>query len=177
MEGKLVRLRALELNDARLIYTWENQPDLWRVSQVPGPYSLAAIQEYVKNAMNNDILVMKQARFMIERLEDNQSIGMIDLFDIDMINSRAGIGIMIDAKARKQGYASDALRLIVRYGFEHLKLHQLYAEADVLNEASLRLFKTAGFEITGRKKDWVRINKGWEDVLVFQLINYGMIEE
>ncbi|MGC8865840.1 MAG: GNAT family N-acetyltransferase [Bacteroidales bacterium] len=177
MEGKLVRLRALELDDARFIYTWENQPDLWRVSQVPGPYSLSAIQEYVKNAMTHDILAMKQARFMIERLEDNQRIGMIDLFDIDMINSRAGIGIMIDPRARKQGYASDALRLIVRYGFEHLKLHQLYAEVDLLNEVSLKLFKSAGFEITGCKKDWVKVGQGWEDVMVFQIINLGQVED
>ncbi|MDK2910398.1 MAG: diamine N-acetyltransferase [Bacteroidales bacterium] len=171
MEGKLVRLRALEMSDVSLIYQWENQPDIWQTSQVPGPYSMEAIRLYIQNALTHSVLAMQQVRFMIETLDDHVRVGLADLFDIDMLNRKAGIGIMIDAEHRKKGYAADALHLVISYGFNHLKLHQLYADIAISNRKSLSLFRSAGFIQTGRRKDWVKIPGGFEDALFLQFIN------
>lgn len=171
MEGKLVRLRALEMSDVSLIYQWENQPDIWQTSQVPGPYSMDAIRLYVQNAMTNSVLAMQQVRFMIETLNDHIPLGLADLFDIDMLNRKAGIGIMIDALHRNKGYAGDALQLVISYGFNHLKLHQLYADIAISNQNSLSLFCSAGFVLMGQKKDWIKTPGGFEDASFLQLIN------
>lgn len=175
MEGKLVRLRALELDDAALIYMWENQPELWRTSIAPGPYSLESIRLYVQNAMKHNVMAMQQVRFIIESLEEARPVGMIDLFDIDVLNQKAAVGIMVDAGFRKKGYAGDALRLIISYGFEYLYLHQLYADVAISNEASLRLFRSAGFEVSGRRKDWIKTESGFEDALFMQLLKTGAV--
>lgn len=171
MEGKLVRLRALEMSDVSLIYQWENQPEIWQTSQVPGPYSMEAIRQYVQNAMTHSVLAMQQVRFVIETLDDHVPVGLADLFDIDMLNRKAGIGIMIDAEHRKKGYAADALRLVISYGFNHLKLHQLYTDIAISNQNSLSLFRSAGFIQTGRRKDWVKTPGGFEDAFFLQFIN------
>src|SRR4030095_609214 len=48
-----------------------------------------------------------------------------------------------------RGYATEALAAVVRYAFEQLSLSQLAAVNDVPNEASNRLLKRLGFEVTG----------------------------
>jgi diamine N-acetyltransferase len=159
------------MDDAPLIYMWENQPEIWRTSLLPGPYSMESIRQYVQNATRHNILAMQQVRFLIETIEKKQPVGMIDLFDIDVLNQKAAVGIMIDAGFRKKGYAAEALRLIISYGFTHLYLHQLYADIAISNEASLRLFRSAGFEVSGRRKDWIKTTSGFEDALFMQIFN------
>ena len=95
----------------------------------------------------------------------------IDLFDFDPYNRRAGIGILIhEEKERRQGYASEALKLILQYGFHTLDLHQLYCNVNPENTASMRLFLKHGFVPTGTKKEWVRIQNRWQDEILLQRI-------
>jgi diamine N-acetyltransferase len=51
-----------------------------------------------------------------------------------------------------------------------LQLHQLFANIDTENQASLALFTTFGFEKIGVKKDWNFINNSFKDEAIFQLI-------
>ncbi len=102
---------------------------------------------------------------------EKQTIGSIDLFDIDNLHQRAGVGILIaDKENRRQGYASQALKALIEYCSEVLLLHQLYCNIDEDNESSIRLFQKRGFEITGEKKDWIRTKNGWKTEYFLQLI-------
>ena len=67
---------------------------------------------------------------------------MIDLFDFDFKNSRAGVGILVkEPTDRLKGYGREALKLLVDYSFGHLNLHQLYCHISEENEASIKLFE------------------------------------
>ncbi|MFW5916403.1 MAG: GNAT family N-acetyltransferase, partial [Bacteroidota bacterium] len=100
------------------------------------------------------------------------TIGSVDLFEIDNFHQKAGIGILIHkGKYRNRGYAAQALNVMIRYAFDVLLLHQLYCNIDEDNEASLKLFKKMGFQVTGNKKDWIRTKDGWKNELFLQLIN------
>ena len=62
---------------------------------------------------------------MIEK--EGVAIGTIDLFDYEPMHARAGLGIWIVQESnRRQGYAKEALRLIIEYAFFKLQLNQLY---------------------------------------------------
>ena len=87
---------------------------------------------------------------------DSAVIGLIDIFDFDPKNKRAGIGILIkDEKNRFKGFGKEALNLLVDYCFKILHLHQVYANISETNTPSLKLFQNNGFETIGMKKDWV----------------------
>ena len=98
-------------------------------------------------------------------------LGLIDVFDFDFKNKRAGIGIVIkDSAQRAKGYGSEALQLLIAYSFKHLNLHQLYCHILETNTASLKLFQGQGFEIIGLKKDW-NFNAGaYHNAYALQLI-------
>jgi diamine N-acetyltransferase len=68
------------------------------------------------------------------------------------------------------GYATDALQLLCSYATDYLRLHQLFANITSDNLASIQLFKSAGFELAGTKKDWRRTPDGWKNELMFQKI-------
>jgi diamine N-acetyltransferase len=104
--------------------------------------------------------------------ESDTAIGLIDLFDFDPRNKRAGIGIVIqNDKDRSKGFGQEALGLLIDYSFKQLQLHQLYANIGSENVSSLNLFTTFGFQKIGVKKDWIYINNAYQDELLFQLIN------
>ena len=171
LKGKNIYLRALEPEDLEFIYAIENDESIWEVSNTQTPYSRFLIRQYLENA-HQDIYEAKQLRLVICKNEDFEAIGLIDLFDFDPRNNRAGVGILIkDSGNRNSGIGTEALDLLIRYSFTKLNLHQLYANIDLENEVSLALFTNFGFQTIGIKKQWNLINGRYKDEALFQLIN------
>jgi diamine N-acetyltransferase len=173
LKGETIYLRALEPNDLEFVYTMENDQSIWEVSNTHTPYSRFLVKQYLENA-HQDIYEAKQLRLAICQEEDFPAIGLIDLFDFDPKNNRAGIGIVIQAlENRKQNVGSEALELLIRYAFYNLNVHQLYANIATQNEASIALFTKFGFQKIGVKKDWTFVNGSYKDEALFQLINHS----
>lgn len=167
LENGKVRFRALEPDDVDLLYEWENNAEIWEVSNTYEPFSKYVLSKYIKESQR-DIYEAKELRMIIETLDGN-AVGAIDLFDFDPFHLRAGVGILIhDEKNRNQGYASDALQLLCNYAQNYLRLHQLYANISEENLASIQLFTSNGFEQCGTKKDWRNTLDGWRAELLFQ---------
>ena len=169
LEFGKIRFRALEPDDIDLLYDWENNTEIWDVSNTYEPFSKYILAKYIKDSQR-DIYESRQIRMIIETL-DGTAVGAIDLFDFDPYHFRAGVGILIhDHKNRNLGYASDALKLLCDYAANYLRLHQLYANITADNLASIQLFSSNGFELCGTKKDWRNTPTGWKTELMFQKI-------
>jgi diamine N-acetyltransferase len=169
MIGKNISLRALEPSDSELLYLWENDPEVWIVSNTSAPYSQFAIDQYILNS--GDIYTSKQLRLMIILNEEpSTAVGAIDLFDFDPQNLRAELGILIANDFRGRGFATEAIELMKNYAFNTLNLHQLYAHIPCNKELNLHLFEKCGFVHTSTLKSWRRNNKTWLDEYVMQLI-------
>jgi diamine N-acetyltransferase len=171
LKGDNIYIRALEPNDLEFIYAMENEQAIWEVSNTQTPYSRFLVKQYLENA-HQDIYEAKQLRLAICQDRDFPALGLIDLFDFDPKNNRAGVGIVIQGKDnRKQNIGSEALGLLIQYAFYHLNLHQLHANIGTENEASKALFTKFGFQCIGIKKDWNLVNGIYKDEAIFQLIN------
>ncbi|MFD2823913.1 GNAT family N-acetyltransferase [Lacinutrix iliipiscaria] len=170
LKGEYIYLRALEPEDLDFIHTIENDESLWEVSNTQTPYSKYLIKQYLDHA-HKDIYEVKQLRLVISNYDD-EALGLIDIFDFDFKNRRAGIGILIkENENRQKGYGAAALKLLVDYCFTHLDLHQLYCNISEDNALSVKLFTNQGFEKIGLKKDWNIINGKFKNEYIFQLIN------
>ncbi len=169
-----ISLRAVEPEDLALLYLWENDRTVWHVSNTLVPFSRYQLKLYIESDPGN-IHAHQQLRMMIDCRESKTSpirtVGTIDLFDFDSIHQRAGLGILIASEEdRRQGYAFEAIQLMIEYCRKVLFLHQLYCNISAGNTSSIKLFGKAGFEITGTKKDWLKTENGWEDEFLLQLI-------
>lgn len=171
LKGKKIFLRALEPNDLEFIYAIENDESVWEISHTQTPYSRFLVRQYLENA-NQDIYEAKQLRLAICENDNENAIGLIDLFDFDPKNNRAGIGILIkNTDNRNQGIGTEALGLLINYAFYNLNLNQIYANIDTQNIGSLKLFTNFGFQKIGIKKQWNLVNGVYKDEALFQLIH------
>lgn len=167
--SKNIALRAAEPSDAQLIYLWENDQTVWRVSDTIAPFSMHHIEQFI--VQNNDLYANRQLRMMIDQLSTDKTVGCIDLYDFDPFHERAGVGIMIEAGAQRQGLASEALQLLEEYAFGVLQLNQLFCLIGQDNEQSIKLFTKNGYAQCGLRKSWLKTPKGFIDQLEFQRIN------
>lgn len=175
LENSVVKLRAPEPEDVDLLYSWENNMEIWKVSNTLTPFSKFLLKKYIETS-HHDIWESKQLRLIIEAKDQNSlmnvPVGLVDLFDFDPYHLRAGVGVLIaNRENRRKGYATEALRVLISYAFEVLQLNQLYVNISVSNAISLQLFTNLGFEMVGIKKAWLKTRTGWEDEAMLQLLN------
>lgn len=172
LQSKNIYLRPLEPEDLDFLYQAENNTDIWELSSNQTPYSRFALKQYIERTLSEDIYALKELRLVICKTEDDSKIGLIDLFDFDPKNKRAGIGILItDIKNRNSGYGSQVLEALINYAFDILQLHQLYCNILAENQKSINLFLKYDFQQIGIKKDWIFDGKNYKDEILFQLIN------
>lgn len=174
LKGKHIYLRALETEDLEFVHAIENDEEIWHLSHTQTPYSRFLIKQYLE-AAHKDIYEAKQFRLVISNYDD-QPLGMIDIFDFDFLNKRAGVGVLIkNKKNRSKGVGTEALQLLVNYSFNKLQLHQLYCNITEDNTASLKLFTKQGFKKVGLKKDWTFTNNKFKNEYLLQLIQTDVL--
>ena len=170
LKGKHIYLRALEPEDLDFVFSIENDENFWEVSNTQTPYSRFLIKQYLEHS-HKDIYEVKQLRLVISS-NDNKILGLIDIFDFDFKNSRAGIGILIkETIDRQKGFGNEALKLVIDYCDAYLGLHQLFCNISEDNSDSLKLFASQGFETIGLKKDWNNVNGSYKNEYLLQRIN------
>lgn len=169
LHGNTIHLRALEPEDLQFLFDTENDESFWQVSHTQVPFSKFLLKQYLENA-HLDIFEAKQLRLIIQENLNNTPVGIIDLFDYNPQHKRAGIGILIHEKYQKNGFASEALQLLIEYSFTHLNLHQLYANITTDNTKSIALFLKHNFTEIGIKKEWTFSKGTFNDEILFQLI-------
>ena len=169
LKGDTINLRALEAEDLDFLYELENNTAIWEISGTITPYSKHVLKLYLENAYR-DIYDVKQLRLCI-CTKENETVGLIDLFDFDPKHRRAGIGIVVLETGRNKGIGAEAIALLCKYAFTVLNLRQLYANVGEDNAASLHLFDKIGFEKVGVKKDWILSEGKFKNEVLLQKIN------
>jgi ribosomal-protein-alanine N-acetyltransferase len=109
--------------------------------------------------------------FLIFRVEDGTLLG-----GINIVNVRGGIvqsgtlGYWIGAPFARRGYMTDALRAMLRFAFDDLRLNRVEAACLPDNVASRRLLEKCGFAREGYARQYLRIDGRWQDHLTFAIL-------
>jgi RimJ/RimL family protein N-acetyltransferase len=83
---------------------------------------------------------------------------------------RASLGYVLSRGFWGQGYATEAVRALVGFGFESLKMHRIMATAHPDNRASGRVLEKVGFRYEGRRREDKLVRGEWRDSLVFSML-------
>lgn len=107
--------------------------------------------------------------FAITLPEEDQLIGFARL---GLSGVRAAkLGYAIHAAQWGHGYATDAIRTLVDFGFHNLNLHRVSAAIGPENVASIEIAKRLGFRYEGRLRDHVYTNNAWRDSLLYSILD------
>lgn len=99
-----------------------------------------------------------------------QIIGMISLMNVSEKNRNAEIGYWLGKKYWGKGYATEAVSLILRYGFKELKLFRIWARVFHPNLTSIRLLEKVGFTLEGRLRNNIKKSGRWLDELCYGIL-------
>lgn len=102
--------------------------------------------------------------FLICRVQDRAIVGSINLSQIFLGGFRSAyLGYYMGEQYSGQGYMTEAFQLMLRYAFEHLRLHRLEANIQPHNVASIALVKRAGFIREGFSRRYLKVCGRWRD--------------
>ena len=174
LQGEHLILRAVEPEDMDFMYAVGNDPDCWNVSDFTAPYSRFALRQYIESTQC-DIYADRQLRLMMVEQGSGQTVGTVDISDFSPRHARGEVGILVRREYRGRGYAREALTLLCDYAFGFLSLHQLAARIPADHEASLRLFRSCGFEECGLLRQWWSVGNAYKDVVLMQRINFPLL--
>lgn len=159
--GQTVRLALVDPEaDSKLFADWRRDSEYSRLLD-SSPISLLPHQmdkEWIEKE-NLDSYV-----FMIRRLEDDQTIGFIELDGIGWRSRNGWVGIGIGARENwGKGYGTEAFRILIRFAFRELNLRRLSLTVFEYNPRAIRSYEKLGFEVEGRDREWLhRSGRRWD---------------
>lgn len=161
-----ILLRAIEPADLEILYHWENDPAVWRVSGTMAPISRDRLARFISEQVY-DLYATRQMRLIID--VEGVAIGSVDIFDFEPLHRRFGIGILIYAdEHRRRGYARRVIDMVKEYARNTLDLRQIWVTIDEDNPASVALFEGCGFTLSARRREWINMGGKFIDELEYQ---------
>ena len=140
LDTTLINFIDLSLNEKKKILEWRNHNHIrsWMLNR-----EIISLEEHL-NYINSLKLLTDRVYFLVRyRSED---IGVIDLTDIDYLNSRANFGLYVKPNSMGKGFGNILIKLIMDYGFNRLKLKELIAEVFTENRVAIRLYEKFNFK-------------------------------
>lgn len=154
-----IQLRALEREDLRYIHLLNNDNKIMSY-WFEEPYeSFAELQDLFEKHIHNQ----SERRFIL--MDDKQTVGLVELVEIDLIHRNAEFQIIIDPQSQGKGYASIATKLATEYAFMILNLHKIYLLVDKKNHKAIHIYRKTCFQIEGELKEEFFINGSYHDAI------------
>ena len=147
----MVTLRKIEPQDLPFLYRWENDASVWSDGANHNPLSQQDLRDYIA-ATTGDLYRDGQLRLMIN--DQDLTVGCIDLFDLDIRNRRAAIGMYIAPEYRGKGFGKEAVTALEEYAFRHLDIRLLYAVIATANNACTHVFRSLDYQPSSILSGW-----------------------
>ncbi len=127
--------------------------------------SIPGEKEYLEQ--NNN----PESTFSIVTLDEDKLIGTVSLEQVDNINRTATLGIFIgDTDYRSKGYGTEAIRLILEFGFRYKNLHNINLDLMAFNERAYKCYLKCGFKEYGRRRNCKYINGKYYDKISMDIL-------
>jgi RimJ/RimL family protein N-acetyltransferase len=169
--GERVRLRGVREDDLSPLARWEMDAGrLATLSDWVVPPSEAAAKERIAKWSANE---EDRIGFAIETLDDPPVlIGHLGLWGVRPKDRQATLGIALGREYIGRGYGTDAMRVIVGYGFREMGLHRIQLTVAPFNPAGIRAYEKAGFVEEGRHRESVWHDGRWYDEVLMSVLDH-----
>ena len=169
LEGKHVRLRQIEEVDLSKLRDWRNAPHIRAYTREYRPLNMLNQNGWLSSLLTDKTNIM----FILEKLDSSEMIGCCGLTLINWKEGHGEVSIYIgEEKWQEKGYATDALQILLKYGFCELRLHRIYAIIFEYNESSIKFFERNRFKFEGRHREARFWDDKFHDELVYGILDY-----
>ncbi len=167
LEGKKIYLSPISVEDYELYTKWMNDR-----SVTDGTHSTSLLvtiegeKKWIEQMTNS-----KDYIFDIVLQDKDILIGNCSITKIDYVSGTAELGIMIgEEKYRSNGYGQEALKLLLDYGFNFLRLHNICLGVFSFNERAINCYKKVGFKEYGRRTEAYYLDGKYYDIIYLEYL-------
>jgi len=166
LQGERVYLSPVNPDDAEQYTKWMNDPEVaCNLGQHQNVISLRSERKFVEEMAESGY------DFAIVLDESDTLTGNISLEDIGNRDRCATLGLFIgDAENRGKGYGTEAIRLLLRYAFDTLNLHNVKLSVHADNAQGLACYRKVGFKEFGRRRGATFKNGAYVDVVYMDIL-------
>lgn len=166
--GKRVRLRKMELDDASIYHKWRNDIEVMQFTSLSlDVFTYTDTENFVKIITGSH----NSKGYIIEEINTDKPIGVTSLINIDYGNRNAECIIDIGEKEYwSKGFGREAFQLLLDFSFNELNLHKVYLRVFSFNERAINLYQKLGFNEEGKLKEQFYRNGSWHDVVFMGLL-------
>jgi len=163
LKSKRLTLRPPKLSDAPILEKYINDYLVCRyLTNVPFPYPKGGARKWIKQA-NKELKNKKSIHFSI--IYNQQPIGSIGFNKIDFKHQKAGVGYWLAKKYWGLGIMTEALKLVLDFGFNQLKLQRIWSAHFKENNRSKRVQEKSGLKFEGMFRQDILKNKKRHDIV------------
>ena len=167
LENDIVRLRAVEPDDALKMWECDTDSSQWLHCGMMAPVSKENLAQYAVT-YNPDPWEERQLRLVIEQTENGKMSGLVDLYQMHPAHHAAFVGIYVSPEFRRRGIATSSLHLLESYASRLLNVAVLAAKIADGNEASIRLFAKCGYSHCGTLHQWIQSGAKRMNMMLFE---------
>jgi ribosomal-protein-alanine N-acetyltransferase len=171
LQGERVSLREVGPDDATAAFAWAGDPRFFHYMAVEPVGSVAEEAEFLRD-MQAQARARPRVQYhlgVVERSGD-ELIGMVRLGIVAPRFRGADVGYGVRADRWGQGFTSEAVGLVLGFGFEQLGLHRIAAVCDPHNIGSRRVMEKVGMLPEGRLRQDMRSQGRWRDSLAYAIL-------
>ncbi|WP_430787512.1 GNAT family N-acetyltransferase [Virgibacillus flavescens] len=157
-----IHLRKVEMSDTETYHNWRNNMEVME-NTLPDldVNTIGDTEDFIKSICNS----ASSKSYMIELNENNDSIGVVSLINIDFKNRNAECIIDIgNQKYWGNGYGKEAMDLLLDYSFSEMNLHKLYLRVFSFNQRAIKLYERMGFVKEGEQREQLFRNGKWQGI-------------
>ncbi|MFD2924738.1 GNAT family N-acetyltransferase [Halobacillus naozhouensis] len=172
--SKRINLRKVNEGDADIYHKWRNNPVVMEnTSPSLDVYTLEETEEFIRVITGSG----DSKCYMIELNDQDKSIGIVSLINIDYKNRNAECIIDIGEKDYwSNGYGREAMGLVLNYSFLEMNLHKVYLRVFSFNHRAIKLYEKVGFVKEGEHKDHLFRNGQWHGVTSMAIFQEGYLK-
>lgn len=169
LKGTYTGLRAIEPADLPQLLKWRNKPEYRRYFREYRELGMEHQKQWYEKMVQRD---EKNIMFAIAELASDRLLGACGLCYINWVDKNADFSIYIGADNLyiDDKFAPDAAFIMIRYAFEELGLHRLWAEIYDFDENKKNLFKLLSFTLEGHHRQTHWTESRWNDSLFYGLL-------
>ena len=173
LTGDRINLRPITTEDAAPMFASLSDKESMRLTGTQQSFTFEQVQQYCQKITVAD----DRADFAITLKGDPAYLGEAVLNGIDWFNRSANFRIALASESLfGQGYGTEATRLIVKYGFQTLKLHRVELEVYDFNPRAAHVYEKVGFVREGVRRDVLLWGGVYHSTIVMSILAHEYME-
>ena len=147
LRGELVALRPIRRADLALLAEWRNDADVRVRTREHAGLTELDQERWFEAVVCAPTRTRANHMFAVEVA--GELVGCVGLCYWSARDQTAEISFYVGPDARGKGYGTEALKLLIGWGFGELNLERIFAEAYQFNEPGIKLLERLGFKREG----------------------------